>query len=414
MGSENHPQKPAPPAPEHLGEMLTVARPGAWIALAALAAVLLTALAWSIWGRVPTKVSGMGILVYPQGVLEVVSQGRGLLGRLLVEEGDAVRAGQVVALVERPDLKEKIATAKMQVASLQQQLARLQAIYARYHSTQDQCLAAQRADLLEMVKDQKRRQQWLQERIRQQRRLLRQGLITEQDLIKTREEMQNAREDMIRTQAQLKKVGDQRLKLKKDQEQSLFQVRLALTKAQNNLEFRRTEYQQAHKVTSAYAGVVVQINLKEGDEVAAGQVVLNLQKPGVSMQALAYLPAQHGKRVQPGMRAEVVPTTVREDQYGFLVSRVLAVSTYPVTSQAMRSTLGDPDLVKLMLKQGPVIKVRLQLQSDPSTPTGMKWSSLRGPPFKVTVGTLVNARVVLQENAPITLVLPLLKKWLGV
>jgi HlyD family secretion protein len=44
------------------------------------------------------------------------------------------------------------------------------------------------------------------------------------------------------------------------------------------------------------------------------------------------------------------------------------------------------------------------------TPSGFKWSSENGPPFKVRTGTLGIAEIVVFRQAPITLVIPFLRK----
>ena len=56
-------------------------------------------------------------------------------------------------------------------------------------------------------------------------------------------------------------------------------------------------------------------------------------------------------------------------------------------------------------KDGPVDEVAVQLDRDPSTPSGFQWSS-HGPPFALSAGTLTSADVVLGEQRPLGLVLP--------
>ena len=48
----------------------------------------------------------------------------------------------------------------------------------------------------------------------------------------------------------------------------------------------------------------------------------------------------------------------------------------------------------------------VQLDRDPSTPSGFQWSSHGGPPFTLSAGTLTSADVVLGEQRPLGLVLP--------
>ncbi|HEX8363287.1 MAG TPA: hypothetical protein VF613_24420, partial [Longimicrobium sp.] len=84
-------------SPEQLDQVMRVTRPGGWIALAAIGALLLTALVWGIAGTISDKVSGQGILVKSGGVLEVVATTPGRVTDVSVSPGDEVTAGQVVA-----------------------------------------------------------------------------------------------------------------------------------------------------------------------------------------------------------------------------------------------------------------------------------------------------------------------------
>jgi HlyD family secretion protein len=58
------------------------------------------------------------------------------------------------------------------------------------------------------------------------------------------------------------------------------------------------------------------------------------------------------------------------------------------------------------------IRVVVSLERDLSTPTGYKWSSRRGPEIQIDSNTICSAKVSVKEQAPITLVIPVLKKFL--
>src|SRR3954467_14421261 len=84
--------------PEQLDRIMTVARPGDWLTVAALAAILLTALAWSLLGRVSTRVAGQGILVAQGGaIFAPVANGDGLVIEMNAAPGEMVRRGQHLA-----------------------------------------------------------------------------------------------------------------------------------------------------------------------------------------------------------------------------------------------------------------------------------------------------------------------------
>jgi HlyD family secretion protein len=70
------------------------------------------------------------------------------------------------------------------------------------------------------------------------------------------------------------------------------------------------------------------------------------------------------------------------------------------------TVLENRDLVDLWLRGGPVYEVTVQLQPDPATPSGYRWSSQAGPPRPLSGGTLASADLVLGQQRPMALVLP--------
>ncbi len=93
-------------SPEQLDHLMEVTSPRDWIALGALGVVIFAALVWGIFGRVPTTVAGNGILMSSAGIFEVEVLGTGVVEELAVEVGDVVRAGQLVARVQQPELAQ--------------------------------------------------------------------------------------------------------------------------------------------------------------------------------------------------------------------------------------------------------------------------------------------------------------------
>ena len=69
-------------SPEQLNQLVRVTQPYSWIALSAAGLALIVALVWSIFGRLPTMVTGEGILIRQGGTFSIVSQKIGVLGRL--------------------------------------------------------------------------------------------------------------------------------------------------------------------------------------------------------------------------------------------------------------------------------------------------------------------------------------------
>ncbi len=81
-------------SPEQLDQLMRVARPRAWVALAAVGLVLITALLWGFFGTIPTTVETQGVLLRRGGVATVTAPIAGAVTDVSVMSGDGVADGQ--------------------------------------------------------------------------------------------------------------------------------------------------------------------------------------------------------------------------------------------------------------------------------------------------------------------------------
>ena len=99
-------------SPEQLDLLMQVTSPKGWVALIALCAIVAFIIFWGIFGSLPTKVGGQGILMKTGGVLTVVPLSAGQVQDVQVRVGDIIQKGQVVARVdEREDERAPVAGA---------------------------------------------------------------------------------------------------------------------------------------------------------------------------------------------------------------------------------------------------------------------------------------------------------------
>src|SRR5437762_12026177 len=82
-------------SPEQLDQLMQVTTPKSWVALAACCVLILATLLWSIFGSVPTKVNGRGILLKQGGVFLATSRGDGNVIEIFVNTGDLVTKNQL-------------------------------------------------------------------------------------------------------------------------------------------------------------------------------------------------------------------------------------------------------------------------------------------------------------------------------
>ncbi|MDQ6606865.1 MAG: HlyD family efflux transporter periplasmic adaptor subunit [Actinomycetota bacterium] len=88
--------------PDELDGMLIVAPARAWLALMALGLAIAGLVLWGLFGKLPHEVSASGMLTVG-GLSEVQSTAQGQVGRVLVANGQTLRAGQPVVALTGPD-----------------------------------------------------------------------------------------------------------------------------------------------------------------------------------------------------------------------------------------------------------------------------------------------------------------------
>lgn len=95
-------------SPEQLDELIKVTSTKAWLALIAIGCILISALVWGMFGSIPTKIDGDGILLNNGGVFSIHHNTTGQVIDIRYKVGDMVKKGDVVARIEVPELIEKI------------------------------------------------------------------------------------------------------------------------------------------------------------------------------------------------------------------------------------------------------------------------------------------------------------------
>ena len=159
-------------------------------------------------------------------------------------------------------------------------------------------------------------------------------------------------------------------------------------------------------VLSLFGGRVDSVVVEKGMLVRRGQNVAVVKEGKEPLAAFIFVPGEQGKQLKKGMKVQVLPSTVKAEEYGYIKGKVTSVSQFPVTQDEMFLLLENQSLVDTLRTGDAQLRVDVKLLKDSSTPSGFQWSSSQGPPFTVTRGTLCSATFVLGEERPLDLVLP--------
>lgn len=403
-------------SPEQLDQLLQVTSTKGWISLASVGVLLLTAIVWSVFGSLPDTVAGEGILLKSGGIFQIVPAGAGRVVDVAVNVGDVVSDGQIVARVAQPDLADQVREAKSVVAHARQEYEQALHFGARDASLQGSALAQQRKSLEEAVRGAQQNLRWLEEKIGNQTQLLERGLLTKQTLLTTRQQYAELGQKLLADESQLTQLRANELQVQGRQSKDVQTTRFRLLQAEQDLAQAERAFREASEVVSPHNGRVLEVMVEQGTVVARGEPMMSLDLTGRTvkeLEAIIYVPSVQGKKLKPNMPIHIAPSTVRKEEYGYMLGRVTYVSDFPATPKGMVRVLKNEKLATGLSAGDAPYEVHADLIPDPETVSHYRWSSSSGPPLTVQSGTLALAEIIVNRRRPIQLVIPLMRKYTG-
>lgn len=401
-------------SPEQLDQLMQVTNPQGWLALAGLAALLVAGLLWGIFGAVPTEAAGEGILLRKGGVSDLVSAGTGQVEEVLVSVGDVIEKGQVVAKIHQELLLRQINDSRAKEADLRTEYQAMLRSAEEQKRLRQRDLAQQRSNLERTIATLAKNVSLLEQRVVAEKKLLDDGLITHQAYLETEQQLNTSRDQLASSRLELNGLELKDLEAQQQLDQQLETRQNAIRDLEIQIREDRAKLAENVSVVSPFSGRVLELLVVRGDVVSPGTPILSVEVLSEELQAVLFVPAGEGKRIHPGLPARISPTTVKREEYGYMLGRVTWTSAFPATARGMTRLIGNEALVTKLLKEGPPIQVNVALTRDPRTPTGYRWSSSRGPNLKISSGTLATGSIVVKEDRPVSLVIPTVREKLGV
>jgi HlyD family secretion protein len=393
-------------SPEQLDQLAGLTSPLGWLALAALGVVVVSALAWSVFGSVPTWVEGRGILVSQGGRLfDARAPADGSVVSIAAV-GTVVRKGDLLAALDDTRLRQELQHSQDVEAEKRTDRERIAARYEREIALKRENVEARKANVARRIEAAQHSAEFYDKLLHQELAYQSQGYLTPQSVQDTRQKLEEAgqaqhdgRSQLLALDAELLDLGNQR-----DREVQLADE--AISEAHRHVEEQGARLRDDTRVLSPLDGVITEVKTSAGAQIAAGKPLLSIEAAGEGLQLLAYIPPQYGKKLAPGMEVQIEPATVRKEEYGTLRGRVLSVSDFPMTAEGMFSVLENQQLVNSFMEHGPPYEARIALEPVPGAPGAYRWSSGQGPPVRLSSGTTAVAEIAVRRQAPIAFLLP--------
>lgn len=444
-------------SPEQLDSLITITSPKSWFALLALALILLTAVMWGIFGSIPTKVNSQGVIMKSYGIYNVTHPAMGQITDIRVSVGDRIKRGEVLARIEQSDLVEQINDLKKQLADVKvlevenagPTLAKTpdQGLYELYELTRQinnakASLPYEEANYKNAVSGKEHETKMAQlsleqAKIQEQNQdtyvkkldlLYQSGGVSQNDLDNAKKELQilqlkskAAAEDLAKLEAgewedtiitYKARLQQAQLTIESLGEEFTTKKAIKISETDNKIKKLQDKLEFGSDVVSPVDGIVTEVKVSKGEIIQPGVSLFGIEREGgtIIMEVLLYIPAGEGKVILPGMEARISPSTVKKEEYGYMLGSVTSVSEYPASAKGMMQTLGNEQLVTRLSGQGASLEVHVDLVIDDRYQSGYRWSSSKGPPMNINSGTFCDASIIISKQRPISMVIPMFKK----
>ena len=402
---------------DSIRDLLVVTRRRGWLTLAGVGFVILAIVIYAVFGRIPVKVKGAGMLVAGNDLYLVDVSSAGRLVEIHVKMGDRVEQGQLVAEMSSKDLDRQLESLSQRLVLLEEQNTALGTIEDSQLGFSQATLERSITSLEQEIESSNTLHGLKKDQLAAQKELIKKGYISQNTLISTMQEVKQLEQSMLKSEASLKES-------RQSHETTVGSVKQSRAARLDDINQTRAQIAELESkrdtqlmVISDVAGVVVGIRQDRGSVLDAGAPLFEIQEGAETkgtLSSIAYLSLKTGKRAAPGMSAEVSPTIAKRSRFGFIKGKVTSVEEYVASDEQLQNVFANDSIVQEIRQGlGPVIRVGIEMETDAATPSGFRWSTSRGYPVRLTAGTEISVEVVVEERRPISYVIPWLRRQLG-
>jgi HlyD family secretion protein len=403
-------------SPEQLDQRIAVVPPGMRVMAVAATLIVAAGLTWAVFGSVPTRVTGQGLLLTDgRSSYSVQPITSGAIVELLVKPGDRVAAGTVIARVRQDSLETQLAGATTRVDTLQEHLAQLKSADAAEMAKNDHNERRQQTAIDGQISAGLVRVDQLKKILVGYEELLAKGIMSRVEVAKMQQQydqtvldVANARARKIEVEATAAQKRDELTERERQKQAEIDTVKAEVGRLQ-------TELTVGSAVKTPVAGVIEDLRAGLGDVVSPGTAIATVGETATSRyEVIALFGDANARRVVAGLDVHIMPATVKKEEHGAMRGRVHTVSRRIVSNAEVNAVLRNPELTKSLMGDTTPLLVRISLVAAPDSPSGFAWWSGTGPPYRVVDGTRATVEVIVEHRRPIALVVPALRKLLGI
>ena len=400
--------------PESFSEILRVTSPSDWAVFVGVFLLIASAGAWGWFGSITRTADGRAVLIRSGGVVSVNAPGAGQIVEFKIRPGDPIRAKQVIARISNPVLAGQVRLAEDALAEARREAERTVQLRTDTARLKGAAIDREKSNLEREIATLQEQGRFAAERVEQQEQLFAEKLTTKQTLVDAQEKATAIQNDIARHRAQIEQLQADQFAAEAAPQDTNAEAMERVDDLARRLDGLRQELRQTTVIASPCEGEALEVKTYLGAVTTVGSPLITIQPRERTLEALAYVPSSQAKLVRAGMEAELSPSTVRREQYGYLRATVTAVSDFPLSPTALTRRFENESITTAMTMDGPVTEVRLALYPETGEASGYRWSSAKGPNVTLSSGTLCDVMIITQRQRPLSLIIPLCKERLGI
>lgn len=357
-------------------ETLKVAQPSAWLFLGSVFVLLAGIIIWSFVGKIPTEVMGKTIAVHPDSLFMVQSKNNGIVNTINVKEGDVVPRGALLGTLNNTTQQSTIYQINSEREKLQSLNEEIKLILSNYEV---------------------------------RARLFEEGLVA-------KTVVDNTKIELINKQIERDNVRNTIFKLISDLEMTSQYWEKTISKDIDNPKTYEDLTRIKNRLSNFYASEevkILEILVKPQEHVEVGQQLFWVQSIKKTKSPLVFytgIPLEDGNKTKIGMTVYIELQNVNNQEYGKLIAKISDVYPYAISEKELLTIIKNPQIARYLTNEGkPISLATAEALSDPNTISGYKWTSKSGPPFKISAGTVGSAAITVDEQPPISYLIPLWK-----
>ena len=349
-------------SPEQLDRLIQITGPRRWLSLLAFTLLLSSGIAWSVIAKIPTTVTGKGILVYPNKVVTAQANTIGQLLDVKVKSGDRVKKGQPIATIDQSELKQQLQlsqtkledlqrqdrdagfvrtqrerydqlTASQQRQSLQQNIETIRSMSPLLRNTGFDSIQRERASLQQQLQTLENSLPLYKTRWDKRQQLFdKERAITEDVVIQARKEYEGLQAQINQIEVQLKQLDTKVVEAQQQEVTSLNQVNEIQAKInaldsdkvgkveqdfgattsrlkeiqeiQRTIAQITTQLKKNSEVLSTHEGVFLEVLVKPGQRVEASSSMgtISVRTESDKLQSIVFLDQESGKKVEAAVQ----------------------------------------------------------------------------------------------------------------